>query len=122
MEMNKILEALGFSSKESKVYLTLLKIGKATPAELSRITKIGRPTVYNLLKSLVSKGVITEDKADAMLHVVALPPEGLRASIEQSKVELAKREEIVDEAIEQLALMRSEETYPVPRLSLPKCY
>jgi sugar-specific transcriptional regulator TrmB len=116
MEMNKILEALGFSSKESKVYLTLLKIGKATPAELSRITKIGRPTVYNLLKSLVSKGVITEDKADAMLHVVALPPEGLRASIEQSKVELAKREEIVDEAIEQLALMRSEETYPVPRL------
>ncbi|MEK7510636.1 MAG: helix-turn-helix domain-containing protein [Patescibacteria group bacterium] len=116
MELNKALETLGFSAKEIQVYLTVLKLGKTTPAEVAKITKIGRPTVYNIAKSLLTKGVIAEDKADSVLHLVALPPEGLKASLEQTRVELAKREEIIEETIEQLAVMRSEDTYPVPKL------
>jgi sugar-specific transcriptional regulator TrmB len=116
MELQKSLENLGFSAKEIQVYLAIIKLGKTTPAEVAKVTKIGRPTVYNLAKSLISKGVIAEDKADAILHLVALPPEGLRASIERSKVELSKRESLVDGAIEELGLIQSGESYPVPRL------
>ena len=116
MELTKSLEDLGFSSKEIQVYLAVIKLGKTTPAEVARITKIGRPTVYNLAKSLISKGVIAEDVADKILHLVALPPEGLRATIERSKVELSKREGIVDSVIEQVSLVGSGKSYPVPKL------
>lgn len=116
MKIEEILEKLGFSEKEIQVYLAIVKLEKATPAELARITKIGRPTVYNVVKNLLSKGAIAEDKADAVLHLVALPPEGLRASIERSKVELQKQEELVDCAIQELLLVSSGKTYPVPKL------
>lgn len=116
MELHKYLEYLGFSAKEIKVYLAVIKLGKTTPAEVARVTKIGRPTIYNLAKSLISKGVIAEDIADKILHLVALPPEGLRATIERSKIELAKKEEIVDSVIEQVSLIGSGKSYPVPKL------
>ncbi len=116
MQLHTSLGSLGFSAKEIQVYLAVIKLGKATPAQIARVTKIGRPTVYNLGKSLVSKGVIAEDVADKILHFVALPPEGLRATVERSKVELARREGMVDSVIEQVALIGSGKTYPVPKL------
>ncbi len=116
MNIKNLLSDLGFSPKEITVYLAVIKLGKTTPAEVAKITKIGRPTVYNLAKSLISKGVIAEDMADKILHLVALPAEGLRASIERTKTELLKREEVVDTAIEELSLIQSEKIYPVPKL------
>lgn len=96
--------------------MAIIKLEKATPSELARVTKIGRPTVYNVVKGLLSKGVIAEDKADKVLHIVALPPEGLRASVERSKVEILKQEELVNTAIQELMMLTSEKTYPVPKL------
>ena len=116
MKIEGILEGLGFSPKEVKVYLAIFKLEKATPAELAKATRIGRPTVYNIVRSLISRGVVAEDKADAVLHLIALPPESLRDSVERSRMELAKREELVDGAIHELLLAGSEKTYPVPKL------
>lgn len=116
MKIKELLGKLGFSEKESQVYMALIKLEKATPAELAKLTKIGRPTVYNIVKSLLSKGVIAEDKADKVLNLVALPSEGLRASVERSKVELLKQEEVVNAAIQELLLVASDKTYPVPKL------
>lgn len=116
MELEQSLEELGFSPKEVQVYLTVLKLGKTTPAAVAKLTKIGRPTVYNLAKSLISKGVIAEDVADKVLHLVALPPEGLRATVERSKVELTRREATVDAVIDQIGMLGTGKTYPVPKL------
>ena len=94
---SKLKQYLSFIKKERegrKVKRIFDVSRKTTPAEVAKITKIGRPTVYNLVKSLISKGVIAEDKADVILHLVPLPPEGLRATIERSKVELLKKEEL----------------------------
>ena len=116
MILKTTLEGLGFSEKEIQVYLAVIKLGKTTPAEVAKHTKIGRPTVYNLAKSLISKGVIAEDLADKVLHLTALPPSGLKATIEKAQIELRKKEELVDEAIQELALLKSEDSYPVPKL------
>ena len=53
------LEELGLSKNESKAYLTLLRVGRANSAELARESGIHRINVYDVLNSLVSKGLVS---------------------------------------------------------------
>lgn len=116
MEIKHSLEELGFSAKEIHVYLSVLRLGKTTPAKVSKITKLNRGTVYSVVKSLISKGVIAEDLADKALHLVPLPLESLKASFEKEKVELAQKERTVDLAIEELRVLTAAKNYSVPKI------
>ncbi|MDB5259129.1 MAG: transcriptional regulator TrmB [Candidatus Taylorbacteria bacterium] len=116
MEIKNTLEQLGFSKKEAEVYLAVLTLGKSTPSKIAKVTKLNRPTVYSVAKTLISKGVISEDLADKSFHLVALPPESLKASIEKSKSELKKKEEIVDAAVESLRVLTAEKNFSVPKI------
>ncbi|NQU82459.1 MAG: hypothetical protein HQ539_00725 [Parcubacteria group bacterium] len=49
---------IGFSEKEANVYLALLELGKGTVSATARAAGINRTTGYNVLDSLVSKGLI----------------------------------------------------------------
>ncbi|MDD5626788.1 MAG: helix-turn-helix domain-containing protein [Patescibacteria group bacterium] len=51
------LSDLGFSDKETKVYLALLEIGRGTVSAIARTASINRTTGYNILDVLVSKGL-----------------------------------------------------------------
>jgi HTH-type transcriptional regulator, sugar sensing transcriptional regulator len=60
-----VLERLGLNNKEVKIYLTLLKLGDSSVLEVSRKAKIGRTHTYEILDSLIAKGLvsfITENK------------------------------------------------------------
>src|SRR5262245_14093739 len=116
MEVKNNLEKLGFSSKEIQVYLAVLRLGKTTPAKITAITKLNRGTVYSVSKSLISKGVIAGDLADKALHLVPLPIENLKTSIEKSKSELKQRESVVDDAIVELKVLSAQKTYSVPKI------
>lgn len=98
------------------MYLAVLRFGKITPAKVAAYTKMRRPNVYNVASSLVSKGVIAEDVADKTMHLLALPPTSLAASVNRAKADIQKREALVGVAVEQLTQLVSEKTYPVPRL------
>jgi sugar-specific transcriptional regulator TrmB len=58
METN-FLENLGLSKNEAKTYLTLLRLGNANSAELARESGIHRINVYDVLNSLISKGLVS---------------------------------------------------------------
>lgn len=53
------LGALGFSSNESRVYLKLLELGTATPAQISAKTDLHRAYAYDVLSKLADKGLAT---------------------------------------------------------------
>lgn len=53
------LENLDLSKNEAKTYLTLLRLGKANSAELARESGIHRINVYDVLNSLISKGLVS---------------------------------------------------------------
>jgi len=59
--MNKIesLINLGLSKKEAKIYLALFTLKKASVWHISKKAKIKRPTAYQVLESLESKGLIS---------------------------------------------------------------
>ncbi|MFA5917550.1 MAG: helix-turn-helix domain-containing protein [Candidatus Gracilibacteria bacterium] len=50
---------LGFSEKEIEILLTLYKLGQSVASTLARITSIKRASVYDILNSLIQKGLVS---------------------------------------------------------------
>ncbi|MBT3304162.1 hypothetical protein HN592_04645 [Candidatus Woesearchaeota archaeon] len=59
MQVEKVLENLGFSPNEIKVYLTLTDHGSNKAGKISKLAKIDRSSCYNSLKTLTEKGLIS---------------------------------------------------------------
>jgi sugar-specific transcriptional regulator TrmB len=55
----KLLQDLGFSEKETKIYLALNQYGPSPASTLARLTEIRRTSAYDILNSLLAKNVIT---------------------------------------------------------------
>lgn len=116
MSTQDSLREIGLNDKEIKVYLTLLKNGRMTPAALAKLSKINRPTVYNIAKSLLSKGIIAEDLGGKTLYLTPLPPESLNQIIDKPKRELEDKEKVVKKLIGELSLVTAEKNYQVPKI------
>jgi len=54
-----ILTELGFSGKEIKVYLEIVKSEKITASKISKNIKLPRSSVYDLIEKLLDKGLIS---------------------------------------------------------------
>lgn len=56
----QLLEDLGMSENEIKIYLFLLRTGTSTAPQISKSTRIDKATVYRDLSSLMAKGFASE--------------------------------------------------------------
>lgn len=110
------LKKIGFTDKEIKVYLALLKNGRTTPTTLAKLCNITRPTVYNIAKALLTKGVIAEDLGGKTLYLTPLPTKSLQQIVDKPRRELEDKEELVKKAISELSLITAEKEYPVPKI------
>jgi HTH-type transcriptional regulator, sugar sensing transcriptional regulator len=59
MEVEKVLENIGFTPNEIKVYLTLNDYGSKKAGDIAKKSKIDRSNCYNSLKSLAEKGLVS---------------------------------------------------------------
>ena len=88
--MKQELKEIGLAENEIKVYITLLKSGELTSYMLSKQTSINRGYLYELLKRLNEKGIISEINKDGKSHYKATDPEQL-SSIMEFKLESLKK-------------------------------
>jgi len=58
MDVEKVLEGIGLSSGERKVYLALLKLGSVAVSEIKEETGLHRTTIYDFLEKLINKGLV----------------------------------------------------------------
>lgn len=56
-----LLETLGLTDKEAKVFVALSELGKAPAYAISKKTKLARTTIYFILDSLMQKELVTEE-------------------------------------------------------------
>lgn len=73
---------LGFSTKEAGVYLALLELGKRTVTPIARNANINRTTVYDILDSLVAKGLVSVSGKEPLQEYVAESPEKILSLME----------------------------------------
>ncbi|MFC1703139.1 TrmB family transcriptional regulator [Patescibacteria group bacterium] len=94
MEIPHILQQLGFSDKEIKVYLTLLTGGPSSVRKLAKDADLNRGTVYDILKSLQVRGLVGMYQKHKKQFFMAEDPDVLLDTIDQQerKVSSLKRD------------------------------
>lgn len=95
----KSLINIGFSEKEVLVYLSLLELGKRTVSPIARKSGINRTTVYDILESLISKGLVSISGKEPLQEYVAESPDKIvkmvEKEIQQKQIELKSAQELV---------------------------
>jgi sugar-specific transcriptional regulator TrmB len=80
-----VLQELGFSRNEAKVYLTLLKLGSTKTGALVKETGLHRVIVYDVLNSLIKKGFASYVKRGNWKYFQAVDPDELLNLLEERK-------------------------------------
>jgi len=87
-----ILEDLGFTGGEIKVYLTLLELGNTTSGPIISKSGVARSKVYEILEKLEGKGLVTESIKDNIRHFQASSPKRILDYIREKEKDLKEKE------------------------------
>jgi HTH-type transcriptional regulator, sugar sensing transcriptional regulator len=93
----KALEKAGLSPNEIKCYLALLKSGSASANEISRKSGVHRVSVYDALRGLREKGLISQILKANKLLFEAGNPQQINDLINKKEDELNEAKKIVPE-------------------------
>lgn len=74
MDINVILNKLGFSEKEISVYLSLLHLGPSSVRAIAQQSEVNRGTTYDILKMLIEKGIVSYYHKDKHQYFLAEDP------------------------------------------------
>jgi sugar-specific transcriptional regulator TrmB len=92
-----ILENIGFTKGEIKVYLALLELGSSTSGAIISKSKVSRSKVYEILERLKEKGVVSEVIKDQVKYFHSLTPKKIleylktkEQGVQQQKEEFQK--------------------------------
>jgi len=84
----EILEDIGFSKNEAKLYLTMLELGPSVAGKISEKSKLHRTNVYDALERLVKKGTVSYIIKGKTKYYKATNPENLLAILEEKEKRL----------------------------------
>ena len=88
MKEQKILQNLGLSEAEAKIYLTVLETGSTLAGPIIKKTGLHRGTTYQILQRLQEKGLISSVIKGKKQHFEAASPKAFLQKIKQQEQEL----------------------------------
>ena len=88
--MEEVLINIGFSSKEAKVYLACLELGKNTVYNIAAKAGLKRPTVYLMLDNLMQKGLVGITKTKKAIYYTSVHPSKLLKNFQNKEKMLAE--------------------------------
>ena len=90
MQLIDSLQSLGLNEKQAKVYLALLKLGRASAYAASGEAGLKKPTTYVIIGELVEKGLVTKvPRSRTQLFQAKSPDECF--ALAQERLSLAKK-------------------------------
>lgn len=105
----QILEDIGFSKGEIKVYFSLLELGESTIGPLSKKAQITSAKVYPILDKLSKKGLITTIIKSGTNYFQAFNPNNILKFIQEKRNKLKSEEEQIKEFIPMLLSKQKKE-------------
>ena len=99
MQVQKVIERLGYSANEAKVYLAALGLGEAHISDIAGKAKLPRTSAQAIIDKLHKDGLLNSYVQNRYKYWVAENPERLLAGMQ-------KREEAMREAMPALNAMR----------------
>ncbi|PIN75483.1 hypothetical protein COV18_02930 [Candidatus Woesearchaeota archaeon CG10_big_fil_rev_8_21_14_0_10_37_12] len=98
----KLLQEIGLSEGETKVYLTLLKLGTTKTGPLAKKANVSSSKVYKILDRLEEKGLVGHIIKGKIKHYKAMEPKRVLDYIEQRQEQLNQKKELVKQILPEL--------------------
>jgi sugar-specific transcriptional regulator TrmB len=113
MHLEKILKQLGFSDKESKVYLAALELGPQPVQEIAKRAGVNRATTYVMIESLTQRGLMSSMEKGKKRYFTAESADRLFNIVNAEKEAATAKEELIEKIMPDLrALTASSESKP----------
>jgi sugar-specific transcriptional regulator TrmB len=100
VELTTKLQQIGLTNREAEVYIALLQRKEFTAPELTKITTITRTKIYEILQSLVHKGICTESSRNGNKIYRGIDPRialqnivsNYEQTVEQKKIDFEQKQ------------------------------
>jgi len=102
----KILEEIGLTKTEIKIYLTLLKLGQSTTTNIVRNAEIHASKVYEFLDRLIQKGLVSYVIKSNKKYFSASEPDFLKEFLKEKENNLKEQEHEIDKILPQLKAIK----------------
>lgn len=98
----EILEEIGFSKGEARIYFAILELGESTIGPISKKGKVTPAKTYGILEKLREKGLITSVIKSGTTYFQAFNPSRILKYIEGKRKKLRDEEERIKEILPKL--------------------
>lgn len=102
MQTESLLEELGLTKTEARIYLCLLEQSPLTAGTIADLTGTSRSSVYLILRSLVDKGLVDAGAGYSSRFQPSAPDVAFAGLLERGREELRERERQVRTALPDL--------------------
>lgn len=100
--IEKELQNLGLSPKETKVYLSALELGAKSAQDLARHANVNRVTCYVMLDNLIKRGLVSQVEGEKGRIFVAESPEKLLHYLDSRERRVKEQKSGVEKILPQL--------------------
>jgi sugar-specific transcriptional regulator TrmB len=97
------LMKVGLTQYEARVYVALVRRDGSTPSEVARMAGVPRPRIYDVLESLVAKGLAALRPGGTAKYLAIAPAEAMERLIEAQRRQLGLLEADAQAAVEELS-------------------
>lgn len=104
----EILEQIGLTKTEIKIYLSLLKLGQSTTTNIIRDSKIHASKVYEFLDKLIQKGLVSYVVKSNKKYFTASKPEQIKEFLREKQREIKEQEAEIDKILPSLNSIKKE--------------
>jgi len=100
------LEKMGLKKAEIDTYLALLKLGSSTVTPIKKEMNVHPSKIYEYLKNLSKKGLVTSIKKQKAMIYTATDPQSLLGYAEEKEREFQENKKEVEKLLPELAAMQ----------------
>ena len=113
MNYENLLEEIGLTKGEIKVYLALLKLGETTTGKIIERANISSGKVYQILDKLIKKGIVGYILKEKTRYYLASDPSRILDYLKEREIKHRKQEEELKKFLPELKTLqyKSEEKY-----------
>ncbi len=98
----KILESVGFTKGEVRVYISLLELGETTTGPIIKRSRITGSKVYEILDRLMKKGLVSYIIREKTMYFQASSPKRLLDYVNKKEMDIIKQRRSVEAVIPEL--------------------
>lgn len=102
----KILEEIGLTESEIKVYIALLELGSVKKGPLVKRAGITSSKIYEVMDKLIEKGLASYVVKNKVKHFTAASPSRIKDYIQEKKMKLEQQENNFENILPTLQLMQ----------------